>query len=394
MSKVPEGWENKYLRDILSDGIKNGYSPNPAESETGYWVLGLGSLSDNGFNISGIKPVHPTDKVLSSTLSVDDFLISRSNTPDKVGRSVRFRGEVVNCSYPDLMMRFRVNSELANIDYIEHVLKSSPVRRYFKDSAAGSSGSMVKINKLTVEKTPLSLPCLEEQQKIAKILSTWDKAISVTEQLISNSQQQKKALMHGLLTGAMSLGDSIWSTYKLGDIATITMGSSPKSSAYNQKKIGLPLLQGNADIKNRKSTPRIYTSEITKECLENDILVSVRAPVGAVALSMHQACIGRGISSIRAKKEVLQKYLYQWLLWYEPQWGSLAQGSTFESVNSTDIQNLSLEIPVLSSQQKIAEVLTAADREIELLQQKLAGFKQEKQALMQQLLTGKRRVAL
>ncbi|QOW04629.1 restriction endonuclease subunit S [Vibrio parahaemolyticus] len=193
-------------------------------------------------------------------------------------------------------------------------------------------------------------------------------------------------------TGKVFEGE--WEEVKLSHLATITMGSSPKSEAYNEIGEGLPLLQGNADIKARRSAPRIYTSQITKECSIGDILLSVRAPVGSVAKSEHKACIGRGIASIKAKKSNSQEYLYQWLLAFEPKWERLSQGSTFEAVNSNDIKTLDILAPNLIEQQKIASVLTAADKDIDALEAKLSLFKQEKKALMQQLLTGKRRVTL
>ena len=170
------------------------------------------------------------------------------------------------------------------------------------------------------------------------------------------------------------------------------MGSSPKSEAYNEIQVGMPLIQGNADIKNRYSCPRIYTSEITKSCLQGDILLSVRAPVGNVALSRHVACMGRGIAAIRANEKSFQDFLYQLLMWHEPKWVNFSQGSTFEAINSDDIRGLILKVPNVKEQQKIANVLSTADQEIEALQRKLDCLQQEKKALMQQLLTGKRRV--
>ena len=80
------------------------------------------------------------------------------------------------------------------------------------------------------------------------------------------------------------------------------------------------------------------------------------------------------------------------MLWYEPRWSSLSQGSTFESVNSTDIKSLKLILPSFIEQQAIANILTTADQEIDALQKRLDHLKLEKKALMQQLLTGKRRV--
>ncbi|HBS25717.1 MAG TPA: restriction endonuclease subunit S, partial [Gammaproteobacteria bacterium] len=148
------------------------------------------------------------------------------------------------------------------------------------------------------------------------------------------------------------------------------------------------------DIKNRISAPRVYTSEITKECLRDDILLSVRAPVGEVSRSIHNACIGRGISAIRAKECSVQEYIYQWLLNFEPKWIRLSQGSTFEAVNSNDIRTLRICVPPKDEQTAIAAILSDADRETELLTQQLTQLKSEKSALMQQLLTGKRRVKI
>lgn len=183
-----------------------------------------------------------------------------------------------------------------------------------------------------------------------------------------------------------------WIDVHLSDISNIVMGTSPSSRSYNENNLGLPLIQGNADILNRKSSPRIFTSEITKECTVGDILLSVRAPVGTVAISQHRACIGRGIASIKAKKDFNQEFLYQWFLWFEPKWGMLSQGSTFESISSGDIKSLKLLIPDLEEQQKIAVVLSTTDREIKNIKQELNCLKQEKKALMQHLLTGKKRV--
>lgn len=283
--------------------------------------------------------------------------------------------------------------------FLVNYLRSKRVQHLILTKAGAST--IPDLNHKDFYSIEFPLAPLPEQRKIAKILSTWDKAIRSTERLIDNSKQQKKALMQQLLTGKKRLLDDSgkpfegeWEEVKLSKVADVVMGSSPKSSSYNENSEGLPLIQGNADIKNRKSAPRIYTSEVTKKCSIGDILLSVRAPVGTIAKSEHEACIGRGISAISAKKHHVQEYLYQWLLWFEPRWEKYSQGSTFEAVNSNDIKSLHLAIPEHSEQAKIASALSNADQEIELLEQQLADLKQEKKALMQQLLTGKRRVKI
>lgn len=176
-----------------------------------------------------------------------------------------------------------------------------------------------------------------------------------------------------------------WDKPKLSSVSDVIMGSSPSSLSYNENKIGLPLLQGNADIKNRLSTPRIYTTEITKECEIGDILLSVRAPVGTVAKSLHNACIGRGISALSAKKPNSQEYIYQWLFSYESSWAKISQGGTFDAVNSDDIKNLLVPIPKPKEQQKIASCLSSLDEVIAAHSQKLDLLKDHKKGLMQNL---------
>ena len=116
----------------------------------------------------------------------------------------------------------------------------------------------------------------------------------------------------------------------MGEVAEIIMGQSPDSSSYNDLAEGKPLIQGNADISNRRTSPRTWTTVSTKVCKLNDIILTVRAPVGAVAMSYHDACIGRGVCAIRTNKKSISNYIYQLLLWFEPtRWVSLEQGSTF-----------------------------------------------------------------
>ena len=176
-----------------------------------------------------------------------------------------------------------------------------------------------------------------------------------------------------------------WEEETLSGVATVVMGSSPKSECYNQSQTGLPLLQGNADIKNRLSAPRIFTSEITKECTIGDILLSVRAPVGSVAKSIHHACIGRGIAAVRADQPNSQEFVYQWLLSYESRWGAISQGGTFDAVNSDDLKGVAFAVPSPAEQQKIAKCLSSVDELIAAQARKADTLKTHKKGLMQQL---------
>jgi type I restriction enzyme S subunit len=254
-----------------------------------------------------------------------------------------------------------------------------------------------KLNKEVCLSIPIVVPPLSEQKRIAKVLSTWDKAIQLTEQLIRQKEQRKKWLMQQLLSEKRIVKNEKWckSGVKevfLKDVAKVTMGQSPNSEDYNTDKDGLPLIQGNADLNERKQVVRYWTSQSNKECDSGDIIMTVRAPVGAIGLATQKSSIGRGVCSIKPKN-IDYWYLYHLLVYKEEQWKKLEQGSTFTAVGSKDIFHFSLFIVhSLEEQTAIAEVLQTADKEIELLKAKAEKLKEQKKGLMQMLLTGKKRL--
>ncbi|HDU8308471.1 restriction endonuclease subunit S [Morganella morganii] len=382
---VPKGWEKKYLKDILSEPIRNGFSPVASDKETGFWILSLGFLGDEGINVTEIKPVEPTDRVLQSQLRHGDFLVSRSNTPDKVGRSIYFQGEIENCSYPDLMMKFRIDEDKADPIFIEKKLKSFDVRAYFKNCAAGSSSTMVKINKGILEKTPLLLPNIKEQKKIAQILSTWDKAIVITEQLLTNSQQQKKGLMQQLLTGKKKLlgFSGEWTRSRLKKIVNFSKGQQLNRNTLS----GLdkyPVINGGI-------SPSGYTSQYN--CLPNTITISEGGnSCGYVSFQKeHFWCGGHCYALTNLNIDV--EFMYHLLKYNEIKIMRLRVGSGLPNIQKKDLEAFCIYYPShIHEQQEIANILSVADKEIATLKQKLHYLKQEKKALMQQLLTGKRRV--
>jgi type I restriction enzyme S subunit len=164
---------------------------------------------------------------------------------------------------------------------------------------------------------------------------------------------------------SIGLIPSDWKVKKLSDVSKVIMGQSPDSKNYFDYEIGLPLLQGNADIKERKSIKRIWTNQITKVCEENDIVMSVRAPVGTIAKASFKSCIGRGICCIQSNELIIKQFLYSYLEKYETNWTRLSQGSTFESINSDDIKLLKIPVPPLPEQQKIAAILSTWDMAID-----------------------------
>jgi type I restriction enzyme S subunit len=151
----------------------------------------------------------------------------------------------------------------------------------------------------------------------------------------------------------------------------------------------LPLIQGNADILDRKTIKRIFTNEITKRGKCGDILMSVRAPVGEISRAGFDVCLGRGVCAIRYKNN----FLYHHLICIEPKWARLSKGSTFDSVNSADVKALEVHLPLDGSEQTaIATVLSDMDTELTALETRRDKTRALKQGMMQELLTGRIRL--
>lgn len=236
----------------------------------------------------------------------------------------------------------------------------------------------------------IPLPPLPEQKRIAKVLDDVDRLIENLGKRIAKKRLIKKGIAQELLTGKKRLSgfEGAWKTVKLGESYILIMGQSPESANYNTKGDGLPLIQGNADMIGRCSIIRIYTSQVTKICEAGDIILSVRAPVGAVGKARVKSCLGRGVCAIKAEND----FLYQYLIFVEDRWSSLSTGSTFDSINSDQLSRVEIPQPPLPEQWAIAKVLSDMDEEIANLEARQAKLKLVKKGMLQDLLTGKVRL--
>jgi type I restriction enzyme S subunit len=181
-----------------------------------------------------------------------------------------------------------------------------------------------------------------------------------------------------------------WEIIRLGNerIADLIMGQSPPSSTYNDKGIGLPFLQGNAEFGDIYPTPILSCSQPTKLSEKNDILLSVRAPVGDVNITPYKICIGRGLAAIRPNKDKLNYlFLFHYLKFASRLFQSISMGSTFKAIRKEEVEKFKLILPPLLEQKKIAEILMTADEAIEKIDEAIEKTERLKKGLMQQLLT-------
>ncbi len=176
--------------------------------------------------------------------------------------------------------------------------------------------------------------------------------------------------------------DEAWEQRKLGEVAQITMGQSPNSKNYTDNPNDHILVQGNADMKNGRVLPRVWTTQVTKQAEKNDLILSVRAPVGDVGKTDYDVVLGRGVAGIKGNEFIFQLLTKMKESGY---WRNLSTGSTFESINSNDIKEAYVLIPNNEEQIKIGELFSNLDNLITLHQRKLEKLENIKKAYLNEM---------
>lgn len=173
-----------------------------------------------------------------------------------------------------------------------------------------------------------------------------------------------------------------WEQRKLGDTVQITMGQSPDGSTYSETPSDYILVQGNADLKDGWVSPRVWTSQMTKKADAGDLIMSVRAPAGAMGKTAYNAVIGRGVAAIKGNE-----FIYQSLVKMDSNgyWKKLSNGSTFESLNSNNIKDAEIFVPCDEEQQKIGQYFSNLDNLITLHQRKCDETKKLKKFMLQKM---------
>lgn len=145
------------------------------------------------------------------------------------------------------------------------------------------------------------------------------------------------------------------------------MGQSPRGDTYSDKPGSHILVQGNADLKDGRVSPRIWTTQVTRKASAGDLIMSVRAPAGAMGKTAYDVVIGRGVAAIKGNEYIFQKLVK---LDQDGYWKTLSCGSTFESLNSEDIRNICISLPSSVEQEYLGKFFLSIDKVITLHQRK------------------------
>ncbi|MGB2222237.1 restriction endonuclease subunit S [Neptunomonas sp.] len=410
---VPEGWSEGKVSDLLV-GLESGVSVNGEDRKiepNEMAVLKVSAVSYGFFDPTAAKVVDGEELGRAKTNPKQgQVIISRSNTEELVGASAYVDTDHPDRFLPDKLWQ-TVPKPDSDMKWLSYVLASDHSRYTLSNLATGTSGSMKNITKGELLGLKILIPPVIEQKKIAQILSTWDKAITITEQRLANSQQQKKALMQQLLTGKQRLQDQNGERFQ-GEWPEVRLSSifDRVTEKNNGQSTNVVTISGVHGLIRQED---FFKKTVASETLDGYFLLrkgqfaynksySNGYPMGAIkrlnryvdgVVTTLYICFE--LSDLnKANSDYWEHYFESGLmnkgLSQVAHEGGRAHGLL--NVKPADFFSLKVPLPSREEQQKIAAVLSAADQEITTLQQQLDHLKQEKKALMQQLLTGKRRV--
>ena len=340
-------------------------------------VLRSSNISDNSIVLNNDDVYVKGISKFNKTLENDILICVRNGSKNLIGKNALITEKYKDLAFGAFMAIFRSNYNL----FLIHIFKTNTFFKQVKNDLGATINSINNGNLLNFK---IPLPPLDEQKKIAEILSTWDEAINLTINLIESKKQFKKALMQNLLTAKIRFPQfkDEWKFTKLGNLLDYEQPTQYLVSDENYDNgFGTPVLTAG------KTFILGYTNE-TKGIFQDNLPVIifddfttatqfVNFPFKVKSSAMKILKQKNTMVNIRLVYEMMQMINFV--------------ASDHKRYWISEFQDLEIKLPNLNEQQKIAEVLTACDDEINLLNLKLENLKRQKQGLMQKLLKGEMR---
>lgn len=399
---IPIDWEVKKFKDI-TDILKCGIASTPTYVKKGIPFLSSQNVKENKL-------------ILNKYNFVSEEFHKKLTKKDKPRKGdilyTRVGSNFGKATVVDIDWEFSIYVSLTLIRmkqgyhnlYYSYLLNSDKYI-YNARKTVFQGGGVQNLNVSEVEKFDMIVPPYNEQVKIASILSKWDNAIELKEKLIAKKKEQKKGLMQGLLTGKIRLSGhkEKWSKITLGDSVKLQGGYAFKSTNFKKEGVPIVRISNIAPLITEENQDYVYYDEIgisdSFKVRFNDILIAMSGTTtGKVGVykCKDEAYLNQRVGKFVIKENTLINDQYLYYLIISPMFKiqlkeELATGAQ-PNISSKQIESFKFSIPSLQEQKNIADILSKIDKIIFLQQKEVKLLKKQKQALMQQLLTGKIRV--
>lgn len=389
-------WRKVKLGDLYE--VHNGLSKGRQFFGTGYPFLTFSNVFNNWFLPNELDSlVQTTDKEREAcSIKYGDVFITRtSETMNELGMSSVALKDYPDATYNGFTKRLRPFTDKVLPNYIGYYLRSPKFRgKFMAFSSMTTRASLANDNLLNME---IELPPMDVQKKIATILSRYDSLIDNYQKQIKLLEEAAQRLYKEWFVNLRFPGhentkivDGVpegWEKKKLGDIADVLMGQSPKSEFYNSEQKGLPFHQGVGSYGKRFVNDVVYTTSFTRIAEANSLLFSVRAPVGRLNISKNKIVIGRGLAAMKHKNG-MQSFLFYMLKERFFKDNIIGNGSIFASISKNELLDLRFIIPANSIIYKYERFASDIDAKIQKLDSQLRLLTESRDRLLPKLLSG------
>lgn len=300
-----------------------------------------------------------------------------------VARGVGGTGDVKltkeRCYLTNLSISVDIDENIALPEFVYYYYLPRNLR--YLDS--GSAQSQITISDL--EKVIIPLPSLAEQRAICGYMKMLDRKIDINEEVNENLQEQAQALYANMFIHNAS---DQWAEGVLSDVADITMGQSQKGDTYNEDGVGTVFFQGRGEFGFRFPTRRLFTTAPKRMAQSNDVLMSVRAPVGDLNVAYEPCCIGRGLGAIRSKDNHQSFVLYTVFSLREKLDMFNGEGTVFGSINRDALNSMPIIVPPKDEMDRFEEVVAPMDAAIRNNYEEICRLEAIRDNLLPRLMSG------
>ncbi len=399
---VPEGWSESTLGKLLD--FKNGFNTDKSNYGHGTPFINVSEVLKNASlkaeQIPGMVNVSEKEASANAVVRGDILFNRTSETTDEVGFTSVYLDDVP-VVFGGFVIRGRpINGDI-HPEYGQYAMRQPMVRYEIIRRSQGAVRSNIGQGELS--KVRVHLPPLPEQRKIADILSTWDQAIEKTEALLANARTQKRALMQQLLTGKRrfpAFEGQPWKEVRLGDVSTSWSGGTPSRKKPEFYGGNIPWIKsGEVNASRVNVTSETITEIALKQSSarmvkRGNILVAMYgATAGVVSIAGIDAAINQAILAVDPQEGIENSFLHRSIEFAMETTKRLTQGGQ-PNLAAAIIRATKIFLPEADEQRLIATAIEDSQNQIEGVFEQVAQLRTEKKALMQQLLTGKRRVAV
>ena len=383
-------WRELTLTELCTD-ISYGYTESAKLEKVGPKFLRITDIANGRLNWESVPYCPISENNFNKyKLLPGDIVIARTGATTGANYTIK-ESDPLDVVFASYLIRYKINKEIANPNFIGHLLQSTNWKDYVDAIAGGSAQPGANAKQLG--SFEIFLPPLHEQTAIASILSSLDDKIDLLHRQNVTLEKMAETLFRQCF---VEEAKEEWEVGKLGDEFDFTMGNSPPGDSYNEEGIGIPMYQGNADFGFRFPTNRVFTTSPKRFAEKFDTLISVRAPVGEQNMANEKCCIGRGVAAFRYK---LDNSFYTYTFFkLKSLMDDIKQfnetGTVFGSINKTDFEAIDIVIPNKETILKFQKEVKSIDDKILTNQTQIRTLTALRDTLLPKLMSGEVRVQL